>query len=257
MFAVALRRRRLTAAICLLLFVAGAVVAAWPTRRRVGVDFVVAEHRLPLLVKTVDFIDRDMNLARTAEAVVRPHKTDEDRLAAALAWTRQHVLPQPVDLPTIDDHVWYVIVRGYGQPDQQADVMTTLLAYENMPAYWGLAGTPPHELPLSYVRIDGQWRVVDAAHGIVFRTGDGTLATPEQIAAMPALVHTAAAGRVRDVDAYLEYFRGYRAPIAPDVTRADMQMLGRRLLFEARKLVGAQGRVWSIRPIDAPVTSPR
>jgi hypothetical protein len=140
-----------------------------------------------------------------------------------------------------------VIVRGYGQPDQQADVFTTLLAYEGIPAYWMLIGAPPNELPIAYVRVDGQWRVIDAARQIVFRTATGELATPEALAADTALVEHAARGHVNDLAAYLTHFRGYRPPQAPEVLRADLQMPGRRALHEIKRRVGLGGRVWQMR----------
>ena len=46
-------------------------VASWPTSRLVGVNFVVTTETLPLWIKAVDFIDRDLNVARMAQAVHR------------------------------------------------------------------------------------------------------------------------------------------------------------------------------------------
>lgn len=240
------RRKRL-AVVLMLLVVAGGTVASWPSHRKIGVNKIVTEHTLPLWIKTVDFVDRDLNLARTAAAVLRPFEGDEARAMSALEWTAEHVRPQPLELPVVDDHVWYVIVRGYGEPDQQADVFTTLLVYEDVPAYWMLIGTPPDELALSYVLIGGRWRVFDVAHGIVFRTRTEHLATPDNLVADPTLVSTAAQGRVADLGRYVGYFRAYRAPQPPEVFRAQMQMPGRRALHELRRLVGREGRVWQIR----------
>lgn len=233
------------------LVVAGVTAAAWPARRLIGVDHVVTEHTLPAWIKAVDFVDRDLNLARTARDVLGNVNGDEARALAALRWTAENVRRQPRELPIVDDHVWHVIVRGYGEADQQADVFTTLLVYEGVDAYWGLIGTPPHELPLSYVLIGETWRVFDAANQIVFRTAAGTLATPEDVAADPGLVRRWAEGKVSDLDAYVDYFRGYRPPRPPDVLRADLQMAGRRLLYEMKSVIGAGGRVWQIRPEPA------
>jgi hypothetical protein len=154
-------------------------------------------------------------------------------------------------LPSIDDHVWHIVVRGYGEADQQADVCTTMLVYGGVRAYWTLIGTPPKELPISYVEVGGQWRVIDVAHGLVFRARSGALATPEDVMADHEIIRTAAAGVVSNLEGYMAYFRGYRAPIAPDVLRADLQMPGRRLLHEVKGLVGLQGRVWNIRQQSA------
>lgn len=240
-------RRRRAPLVIVLMLAAGAVVASLPAHRKIGVNFVVTDHTLPLWIKAVDFVDRDLNLAQTARQVLAGAEEDEARAMTALEWTRAHVSARPPGLPVVDDHVWHVIVRGYGEPDQQADVFTTLLVYEGVPAYWMLVGTPPEELPLSYVRLHDDWRVFDAAHGVVFRTKSGGLATPADLVQDASLVERSARGRVEDLPRYLEYFRGYQPPVPPEVLRADLQMPGRRTLHEMKQLVGLGGRVWQIR----------
>ena len=223
-------------------------VACWPTSRYVGVNFVISEQRLPLWVKAVEFIDRDVNFGRTADAVLSGIQEGEAMAEAALAWTRANIRPAPGGLPIVDDHLWNVIVRGYGQADQQADVFTTLLAYRGVRAYWMFIGRQPAEIAVSYVWIRDRWRVYDVARGIVFRNASGDLATPEELAANHDLIKIAAAPAVEDVDNYLSHFDGYQAPVAPDVLRADLQMPARRARFEAQRLLRMQGREWQMRP---------
>jgi hypothetical protein len=227
-------------------------VACWPTTRFVGVNFVVTQQSLPLWVKAMEFVDRDVNFAQIAGAVLGGIDDDEAKSTAALAWTRANIKSTPPGLPVVDDHIWHVIVRGYGQSDQQADVFTTMLAYEGVRAYWMLIGTKPEELPISYVRIRNRWRVFDVATGLAFRNTAGDLATPDEIAADHELIRTAAAPVVNDIDGYMASFAGYLAPAAPDVLRADLQMPGRRLWHETRKLFRMQGREWQMRPSAAP-----
>ncbi|MGQ0732737.1 MAG: hypothetical protein ACT4QD_03665 [Acidobacteriota bacterium] len=227
-------------------------MAAWPARRLIGVNFVVTEQTVPLGRKVLEFLERDRALARAARDAVGDARTDEERTFAALKWTAARVRPQPVGQLIVDDHVSAVIARGYGEADQQADVFTTLLVYAGVSAYWGLVGTPPRELPLSYVRIDGRWRVFDVAGGLTFRTDDGQLASPDDVAADLGVVRRAAQARVADLDFYLAYFHGYRPPLAPDVVRADLQMPWRRLRYEAGRMVGRSTRGWQIRPEPAP-----
>jgi hypothetical protein len=131
-------------------------------------------------------------------------------------------------------------------------VFTTMLAYEGVRAYWTLVGTKPVEKPISYVRIRNRWRVFDVAQGLAFRNTAGDLATPDEIAADLALVRAAAAPIVDDIDDYMASFAGFVAPAAPDVLRADLQMPGRRLWHETRKLFGMQGREWQMRPSAVP-----
>ena len=241
------KRRKLAVTLVLVVFAAAVATAAWPARRFIGVNYVVTEHTVPLWVKAIDFVDRDINLERTAEAIVRGIAGDERRSLAVLHWTYSNIRPHPAGFPIVDDHVWHVIVRGYGQSDQHADVFTTLLTYAGVPAYWQVVGRKPYELPLSYALVDGTWRVVDVFHRIEFRNASGAWASPHDLAGDAALVRTAAAGRVAAMDDYLRSFDRYQPPAPPDVLRADLQMTGRRLAFELRKAIGRPGRVWQMR----------
>src|SRR5690349_2843140 len=102
-------RRRRAALVLILMIAAGAIVASLPAHRKIGVNFVVTDHTLPLWIKAVDFVDRDLNLAQTARQVLSGTESDEARTMAALEWTRAHVKDQPAGLPIVDDHVWHVV----------------------------------------------------------------------------------------------------------------------------------------------------
>ena len=54
-------------------------------------------------------------------------------------WTCENIRKQPDGLPVIDDHVWHIIIRGYGEPDQSSDVFTTLCNYAGIRAFYALA----------------------------------------------------------------------------------------------------------------------
>lgn len=225
-----------------------ATVALWPVTTLSGVNYEMAEHRLPLWRKVKAFLDRDRQTAHLASRVVAAAPGDEERSVAVLRWTNAHIRPHPPDAPVIDDHVWSIVERGYGSSDQQADVFTTLLTYAGTPAYWILIGPDRPALPLSFVLIDGSWRVFDVERGTAFRNAQGDLATPEELAANPALIRASATERVADIESYLAWFRGFTPPTAPEVFRARMQMPGPRLTFELQNLAGRGGRAWGIRP---------
>ena len=222
-------------------------VACWPTTRYVGVNFVVTEQQLPVWVKAMEFIDRDINLARTADAVLAGVAGEEEKVRAALAWTNANVKPQPADFTVVDDHIWNILVRGYGTSDQQADVFTTLLAYSGVPAFWTMVGREPDEMPISYAKVGERWCVVDVRRAIIFRTASGALVSTSDVERSPAILRESAAA-LPDAQKYLEHFDGFRAPAPPEEMRADMQRPMRRLSFEVRKLIGIEGRGWQMRP---------
>lgn len=223
-----------------------AAIAHIPTATRQGVNFVVSERSLPLWVKAVDFVDRDANLDRLASDVLGGASTDEERLRLAFAWTRANIRPTPAGFPIIDDHVWHVVVRGYGQDDQQADVFTILLHYAGVPAYWIYIGQKP-ELALSLALVGGEWRPVDVTNGVIFRSAGGSLATVEELAAAPAAFVAQGPATYRELP-YARPFERFRAPVPPELTRAEMQMPLRRLWQELKRVVGQADREWEIRP---------
>ena len=208
-------------------------VAFWPTTRLTGVNHVVSRSSVPLWKKAAEFIERDDHLRTAAHLALAHVSGDEQKAFAALQWTRAGITLAPPDRPIIDDHIWNVIERGYGQADQLADVFTTLLTYEGVPSYWREIGRSPMTVPLSYVWIGERWRVFDVARGIAFRTASETLATPTDIAADSGIVRRAAQeAAAADVDSYVARFDGYQPPDRPDILRAELQMPRRRLIFE-------------------------
>ncbi|HUQ86873.1 MAG TPA: hypothetical protein VM096_04885 [Vicinamibacterales bacterium] len=245
------RRPYLRRLILLGLAIAVFTVACWPAARRVGVNHVVSTQQLPLWAKATDFVDRDANLASAARSILGGVSGEAAKADAALAWTRTNIRAVPNGFPIIDDHVWHIMVRGYGVDDQRADVFTTLLVYDGMPAYWMVIGEQPHTATLSYALVDGLWRVYDVSNGIVFKNAGGQLATPDEISGNHDLARLSATGVIADVDSYVAAFDDYTSPLAPDVLRAHLQMPGRRLWHETRRLFGRQGREWQMYAIPS------
>ena len=236
-------RRVLLALVALAVVV---TIANIPTVTLRGVNYVVAPRSLPLYAKALDFLDRDVNDRRLAAEITSGAATDEAKLRAAFDWTRANIRDTPAGFPVVDDHIWHIIVRGYGQDDQKADVFTTLLTYAGVRAYWILMSPPP-ELVLSLVRVDGAWRPVDVAAGIVFKTAQGGLATAEDLAADHSLAARQGPSQYRGL-AYARYFDRFQAPVTPDLTHAEMQMLWPRAWFSVKRWVGRGGTTWEMRP---------
>ena len=221
-------------------------VANIPTTTLQGVDYVVTAHSIPLYLKATDFIDRDLHYRKLAAEVASGTVTPEARAKAVFDWTRANIRDTPPGFPVIDDHIWHIILRGYGQSDQKADVFTTLLSYAGVPAYFIFIGPKP-ELTLSFAKIDGRWRVADVANGVIFRTMGGRWATAEELAADAALA-VAQGPPTFGGRPYTRYFDRFHAPIPPDLTRADMQVPGVRTWFRIKKLAGFGGSEWEMRP---------
>jgi hypothetical protein len=201
---------------------AGLVAVAFvPTETKQGVNFAVSSHRLPLYAKTLDFLQRDSSYARLASRIAAGHAQPEARTLAVFAWTRDNIRDTPGGFPVVDDHVWNIVIRGYGEADQKADVFTTLSMYAGVPAFFSNRAGESGTAVLSYAWIDRQWRVFDVDNGVIFRTRQGTLASAEEA--------------------------GFAPPVAPDVLRPELQMLWPRVWSSVGRLIGVR-REWQRQP---------
>ena len=168
------------------LFLVGALLGllAWPATTRQGVDYHVTEKRLPLIIKGMDFLVRDYEYRRLADEVTRGLGTDESKAEALFQWTREHIRPTPLGWPVVDDHISHIIIRGYGESDQMADVFTTLATYAGIPSFWRtVRDASGRQIGLfCFVKIDGRWTVWNVAKGIVFRDNENRLISVEELA---------------------------------------------------------------------------
>lgn len=161
--------------------VAVLVVAQLPTTTTVGTDYSVSQRTEPLYQKAVGFLDRDIQMRALALRVAGDGGTEEQRIMRLLAWTNANVRPQPAGLPTVDDHPFHVVVRGYGTFDQVADVLATLAAYSGMPATILFVRPPGAVYAFTVVKIQGEWRVFDAREERPFRDREDRLATIDML----------------------------------------------------------------------------
>jgi hypothetical protein len=216
------------------------LIANLPVTTRQGVNHQITEHRLPLYLKTFEFLDRNAQYGQLAGEITRDATSDRARLMAVFAWTARRIQPIPAGWPVVDDHILNIVIRGYGAPDQRADVCATLLTYAGVPAFWEKVKAPGTEdgVILTFARVDGRWVVMDVANGFVFQTKAGELATAEDLAADRALLPEAAGSLTVGSTPYSRIFTRLRTPPIPRPLRAELQMPWPRLRDEARRAVG-------------------
>ncbi len=211
-----------------------------PLTTRQGVNFHVSSHTIPAYAKMIGFLHRHYEYQALAEKITRNCASSQECATAIFSWTRLHILPTPQGYPIVDDHILHIIIRGYGQDDQMADVFTTLSTYAGIPAFWAVFRAAPAKgsVVLSFVEVDGQWTVMDVARGLVFRRPDGQLASVEELQADKSII-TAAAGSLRlHGNAYVDYLSLLALPEIPHPFRAELQMPGPRVWFELGRLLG-------------------
>lgn len=233
-------RDRLRAARGWLVLAAAMIVLAvlsLPTTTSIGVNYVETTQKLPLYQKALAFVDRDIQTRRVAASVVAGlPQSDEERAMGILAWSHENIRPRPAGFPAMDDHIYYTIVRGYGDADQAADVFATIADYAGIPAtlvpVYGAQGNLLYAF--AYAFVAGDWRVYDVRAGTVIRDRAGKLASVSQLRTDPDIGR----GVPRPAEAvadYTELFKRLPEPHGPDDSRAADQRLLSRLWREIVK----------------------
>lgn len=130
--------------------------------------------RIPLYLKVLDFYDRHYNYKWLTSRIIKGAHSDTEKVLKLFKWTYNNIREAPHGYPIMDDHVWHIIVRGYGVSDQSSDVFTTLSNYAGLEAFFMLVGAK--RIPLSFVKLKNKWRVFDPYHGIYFKDEKGNIA---------------------------------------------------------------------------------
>ena len=117
--------------------------------------------------------------------ILHDQKEESEKAKVIFHWTATHIKRQPPELDIVDDHVWNIIVRGYGVVDQAADVSATLSNYAGLKAFFldlkGSSGTEPKSVCLCAVCFDGEWHFCDPYRYIEFRNKKGNWSTIKEI----------------------------------------------------------------------------
>lgn len=225
----------------LFLWVAGLVVIIiilnFKVTTKQGINYNVQTLKIPLYLKVLDFFDRHYNYEQLVRTILSGVKTDHERVTRIFEWTYNNIKRAPEGLPIIDDHVWYIIVRGYGVSDQFCDVFAALCNYAEVEVYYSWVYTTDclKRIPLSFVRIDGEWTVFDPYRGIYFKNKNGHLATLDEIKNNNWQIERIGAIEKLDID-YKDYFINLSSMKRARVERSNIQSPFRRFIFELNKL---------------------
>lgn len=148
-----------------------------------GINYKVHTIRIPLYLKILDFMDRHYNHKQIVKRIIKNETDRQKRVMNIFSWTYHNIKKQPKNLPVIDDHVWHIIVRGYGVRDQSSDVFATLCNYAGADAFFDsfYAKDKDEKIILSFVRLEDRWYVFDPYNGVYFLNKEGTLADIDAI----------------------------------------------------------------------------
>lgn len=148
-----------------------------------GIDYKARTIKIPLYLKILNFYARHFNYLDLVRKITEDSKNDEERVLKIFEWTYTNIKEQPSSLPIMDDHVWHIIVRGYGVHDQYSDVFSTLCNYAGVDAFFTKVLTKDEKqgIILSFVKIEKKWRVFDPYRGIYFKDLNGEMADAKEL----------------------------------------------------------------------------
>ncbi|MEW6008508.1 MAG: transglutaminase domain-containing protein [Candidatus Omnitrophota bacterium] len=205
---------------------------------RQGINYEWHNISMPLYLKLIDFFDRHYNYQELVKRIIKGKKTDQERVLRLFEWTHENIKKVPYAFPIIDDHVWNIIVRGYGTNDQSSDVFTTLCNYAGIDAFFTFVQSEDFtkRIPLSFVKLEKKWYVFDPYNGVYFKNKDQYFASIEQIKNGNWRRFFISEENRRDYD-YSEYFKNLSSIGNIGLKRANIQSPLRRFMFEVKKLV--------------------
>ena len=234
-------RRKILAAVVLVLIAGGCTILNLPTTTRQGINYKVTVRRIPLYAKAIDFLHRHYQQQQIADGICDARASDADCVLALFEWTHQHVPRTPEGWTIVDDHVTNIIIRGHGMSDQIADVFATLCVYAGVPAFFKVLDDPaqPRHLVLAFARIGDRWVPFDVENRVVFHNRRGELAGIDELLADSSLIDEQTAGNFGELP-YSRYIsaRNLRPFTVPNPLRATLHQPWPRLRYELRRLVG-------------------
>ncbi len=178
-----MRKTKRLAILTVLVLALGLLALNIEVTTRQGVNGDVHRIKIPLYLKILDFADRHYNYKALVNRITVGAKTDEEKVMRIFEWTSANIKKNPPELPVLDDHVWHIIVRGYGVGDQFHDVFTTLCNYAGYDAFFSAVyiERPKKGKILSFVKLGNSWKVFDAYNGVYFLNKEGVLASVDDL----------------------------------------------------------------------------
>lgn len=217
-------------------FISLAVVLNIKVPTRKGVNYSWHTARIPLYLKLLDFYDRHYNYKQLAADIIKDARDDNERLMRLFEWTYQNIRKVPEGMPVLDDHVWHIIVRGYGASDQSCDVFSTLCNYAGLDAFYTTIYTTDRtdKITLSFVKVAGAWYIFDPYRGVYFKDDSGKLIDAESIRSNNIWL-TGYIEKKPELD-YGIYFNNIPPPIERmELRRSNIQSPLRRIMYEVKK----------------------
>ena len=203
-----------------------------------GINYQWHTVNLPLYLKLLDFFDRHYNYKQLVKRITKDANSGEEKVIKLFEWTSSNIKKVPEGYSIIDDHVWHIIVRGYGTDDQACDVFSTLCSYAGAEAIflWLDSEDKTKRMPFSFVKIKDKWFVFDTYNSVYFKNSRKELASTEDIKNNNWKAEEINGKGSPDIE-YKEYFLNIPNINNVALQRTTIQSPLNRLFFEIKKVI--------------------
>jgi hypothetical protein len=229
------KKHRFLIVIILIFILLSAIILNLKVSYYQGINYKIRQARIPLYLKIIDFFSRHSHYQELALEITGSSKSEEEKVFKLFEWTLNNIRNIPEGFPAIDDHVWNIIIRGYGADDQSHDVFTTLCNYAGVKAFFTwISSIKGRRIPFSFVRIKERWFIFDPFNGVYFRDAKGRLADIDTIKTGDYLIDAQKERLDRGMMDYSSYIENLPSIKNIGLRRANTQSPVNRLLLEIK-----------------------
>jgi len=235
-----MKRNIIIIALTVSIFACLYTVLNMPASTKQCIDYECRTIKMPLYLKALDFIDRDLNYRRIAGDITAGSSDDNDRVIGIFNWVNKNIRKNPKELPVVDDHPLNIIIRGYGTEDQFQDVFTILCVYSGLPAFFTNVYNNARSVryPLSFVKVDGKWSAFDPYYGICIKMKNGHVASLEDLMNDRSLIDQNVSETIMYKDIpYRELYYNLKPVSGEANIRPVKQMPIGRMIFEIKRAI--------------------
>lgn len=163
-----------------------------PVITKQGIEGRVIKKTIPLYLKTLGFVYRHFEYKQLVRDIIEGKKSDKEKVLAIFDWTHKNILKVPKNYPVSDDHILNIVIRGYGSSDQSNDVFCNLCNYAGIKATWLMmrAKNSRLRLPVSFVKIDNNWRIFDTYQNLYFLNEKNEIASLDDLIRNPDIIRS-------------------------------------------------------------------
>ena len=141
-----------------------------------GVDYSINEENINLYVKINDFYKRH-KIYLALNKKIFDENTISDNFLILSRWIYKNIDKLEKNDQIIDDHPSSILLRKKGANDQFNDILSILLVYSGYEAFYKNLEYFNSSYPLTFVKIDDYWTVIDPYNGFYFLNSEKKFAS--------------------------------------------------------------------------------